>query len=106
MRKINLANFQLATNETVRDVNQRILLNLVRSHQPLSQADLMRQSGLRRGTVSVITKQLISEKWLREGVVGSTLRGRPPTFLHLNEDRAGIFGINMLPKVHCRCVTR
>jgi predicted NBD/HSP70 family sugar kinase len=97
MRKINLADFQLATSETARDVNQRILLNLVRSHQPLSQADLMRQSGLQRSTVSVITKQLISERWLREGAVGPTLRGRRPTFLHLNEDRAGIFGINIQP---------
>jgi len=97
MRKIDLNNFQVATSETARDINSRIMLNLVRKHQPLSRADLMRRSGLQRSTVSVITEQLISEQWLREGAVGQALRGRRPTFLHLNENRAGIFGINVRP---------
>lgn len=97
MRKIDLNNFQVATSETARDINSRIMLNLVRKHQPLSRADLMRRSGLQRSTVSVITEQLISERWLLEGAVGQTVRGRRPTFLHLNENRAGIFGINIQP---------
>ena len=97
MRKIDLNNFQVATSETARDINSRIMLNLVRKHQPISRADLMRQSGLQRSTVSVITEQLIAERWLKEGAVGQLPRGRRPTFLHLNEDRAGIFGINVRP---------
>jgi predicted NBD/HSP70 family sugar kinase len=97
MRKIDLNNFQVATSETARDINSRIMLNLVRKHQPLSRADLMRRSGLQRSTVSVITEQLIAERWLREGEVGQLPRGRRPTFLHLNEDRLGILGINIQP---------
>jgi predicted NBD/HSP70 family sugar kinase len=97
MRKIDLNNFQVATSETARDINSRIMLNLVRKHQPISRADLMRQSGLQRSTVSVITEQLIAERWLKEGAMGQLPRGRRPTFLHLNEDRAGIFGINVRP---------
>jgi predicted NBD/HSP70 family sugar kinase len=97
MRKIDLNNFQVATSETARDINSRIMLNLVRKHQPISRADLMRQSGLQRSTISVITEQLIEEGWLREGAVGQLPRGRRPTFLHLNEDRAGIFGVNIQP---------
>jgi len=97
MRKIDLNNFQVATSETARDVNSRIMLNLVRKHQPVSRADLMRFSGLQRSTVSVITEQLITERWLREGALGQALRGRKPTYLHLNEARAGIFGINLQP---------
>jgi glucokinase-like ROK family protein len=97
MRKIDLNNFQVATSETARDINSRIMLNLVRKHQPISRADLMRFSGLQRSTVSVITEQLIEERWLREGDTGQLPRGRRPTFLHLNEDRAGFFGINVRP---------
>jgi predicted NBD/HSP70 family sugar kinase len=97
MRKIDLNNFQAATNETARDINSRIMLNLVRKHQPISRADLMRQSGLQRSTISVIAEQLIAEGWLREGAVGLLPRGRRPTFLHLNENRAGVFGINIQP---------
>src|SRR5580698_8458185 len=99
MRKIDLNNFQGATSETARDINSRIILNLVRKYQSISRADLMRQSGLQRSTVSVITEQLISEQWLREGAMGVSSRGRRPTFLHLNENRAGIFGINVRPFV-------
>jgi len=97
MRKIDLNNFRLATNGTARDINSRIMLNLVRKHQPVSRADLMRHSGLQRSTVSVITGQLIGERWLREGGIGQLPRGRRPTFLHLNEKRSGIFGINIQP---------
>jgi predicted NBD/HSP70 family sugar kinase len=97
MRKIDLNNFQVATNETARDINSRIMLNLVRKHQPISRAGLMRHSGLQRSTVSVITEQLITERWIREGEMGQAGRGRRPTFLHLNEERAGIFGLNVRP---------
>ena len=97
MRKIDLTNFQVATSETARDINRRIVLNLIRSHQPISRADLARHSGLQRSTVSVITEQLIEERWVTEGVNGHTPRGRRPTFLHLNKERVGIIGINVRP---------
>ena len=97
MRKIDLNNFQVATSETVRDINSRIMLNLVRKHQPVSRADLMRYSGLQRSTVSAITGQLISERWLKVGAVGDLPRGRKPTFLHLNTDRCGVIGVDVQP---------
>ncbi|HEY8188668.1 MAG TPA: ROK family transcriptional regulator [Pyrinomonadaceae bacterium] len=97
MRKIDLTNFQVATSETARDINRRIVLNLIRSHQPISRADLARHSGLQRSTVSVIAEQLIDERWVTEGANGHTLRGRRPTFLHLNKERVGIIGVNIRP---------
>jgi predicted NBD/HSP70 family sugar kinase len=97
MRKIDLSNFQVATSETARDINRRIVLNLIRKHQPISRADLSRHTGLQRSTVSAIAEQLISERWVAEGAVDNVPRGRKPTFLHLNSKRAGIFGINVRP---------
>jgi predicted NBD/HSP70 family sugar kinase len=97
MRKIDLTSFQVATSETARDINRRIVLNLIRTHQPISRADLARQSGLQRSTVSAIAEQLIDERWVTEGANGHTLRGRRPTFLHLNKERVGIIGINIRP---------
>lgn len=99
MRKIDLNDFRVATSETARDINRRIVLNLIRKHQPISRADLSRQSGLQRSTVSAITEQLISERWVTEGAVSDLPRGRKPTFLHLNSQRAGIFGINVRPYI-------
>jgi predicted NBD/HSP70 family sugar kinase len=97
VRKIDLNNFQVATSETVRDINSRIMLNLVRKHQPVSRADLMRYSGLQRSTVSAIAERLIAERWLKEGAVGNLPRGRRPTFLHLNTERCGVVGVDIQP---------
>jgi len=97
VRKIDLDNFQVATSETARDINRRIVLNLIRKHQPVSRADLSRHSGLQRSTVSSITETLIAERWVTEGAVGHLPRGRRPTFLHLNGERAGIIGVNLRP---------
>lgn len=93
--KIDLNNSRGASNEIARHINSRLLLNLVREYQPISRADLMRRSGLQRSTVSVITEQLITNHWLREGNLGESIRGRRPTFLHLNENRLGVLGINL-----------
>ena len=76
---------------------RRIVLNLIRTHQPISRADLARQSGLQRSTVSVITEQLIGERWVTEGANGRVPRGRRPRFLHLNKERVGIIGVNIRP---------
>src|SRR5256886_1620238 len=99
MRKIDLNNFQVARSETARDINRRIVLNLIRSHQPISRADLARHSGLQRSTVSVIAEQLIDQRWVTEGADGHTLRGRRPRFLHLNKERLGVIGINIRPAI-------
>ena len=99
MRKIDLNNFRVASSETARDINRRIVLNLVRQHQPISRASLARRSGMQRSTVSAITGQLLSEQWVVEGATGHLPRGRKPTFLHLNPDRAGLIGVDIQPEV-------
>jgi predicted NBD/HSP70 family sugar kinase len=79
---------QAATSETARGINRGIVLNLIRTRQPISRADLARVSGLQRSTVSLIIEQLIHEKWVVSGPLGRLPRGRRPTFLHLNDRRA------------------
>src|SRR3984885_6963536 len=75
---------QLASSETARTINRDIVLELVRTNQPISRADLARLSGLGRSTVSQIVEQLIDENWVREGAMGSLPRGRRPTLVGLN----------------------
>jgi predicted NBD/HSP70 family sugar kinase len=97
MRKIDLTNFSVATSDTVRNINRRIILDLIRTRQPVSRADLARLSGLQRSTVSLITEQLQAEQWITQGALGHLPRGRKPRFLHLNVERAGIIGVNVRP---------
>src|SRR5580693_4251331 len=81
---------QTASNKTPREINRNLVFNLIRTRQPLSRADLARVSGLQRSTVSLIVEQLIKERWVLEGSMGRLPRGRRPTFLELNQQRAVI----------------
>lgn len=90
IRHIDLTDVQLASSETARHINRDIVLELIRTSQPISRADLARRSGLQRSTVSQIVEQLIREKWVREGSVASAPRGRRPTLIGLNEDLVAI----------------
>lgn len=87
---------QTASSEVVRDINRRIILNLIRTRHPISRADLARLSGLQRSTVSIIVEQLVDELWVLEGPTGRLPRGRRPTFLRLNNDRV-IIGVDIRP---------
>jgi predicted NBD/HSP70 family sugar kinase len=87
---------QGASSEVVRDINRRIILNLIRTRQPISRADLARLSGLQRSTVSLIVEELIKEHWVLEGPTGRLPRGRRPTFLRLNDERV-IIGVVVRP---------
>jgi len=85
-----------ASSEVARDINRRIVLNLIRRRHPISRADLARASGLQRSTISLIVEQLIEEQWVVEGSTGRLPRGRRPTFLKLNDERV-IVGVDIRP---------
>ena len=87
---------QGASSEVARDINRRIVLNLIRTRHPISRADLARISGLQRSTISLIVEQLIEENWVLEGPTGRLPRGRRPTFLRLNDERV-IIGVDIRP---------
>jgi predicted NBD/HSP70 family sugar kinase len=85
-----------ASSEVVRDINRRLILNLIRTRKLISRADLARASGLQRSTVSLIVEQLIAERWVLEGPTGRLPRGRRPTFLRLNDERV-IVAVDIRP---------
>jgi len=97
MRRIDLAYVELASSEIARDINRDIVLELIRSRQPVARADLSRLSGLQPSTISAIVEQLISEQWISEGAVVKRPRGRRPTMLSLN-DQLVIIVADLRPK--------
>ena len=92
-----MARYPTAKNESIRDVNRHVILGLIRARQPISRADLARETGLQRSTVSLITEQLIRQRWVTEGATGEALRGRKPRLLYLNVERARILGVDIRP---------
>ncbi len=81
MRKINTRNFRLATRSTPRDVNRRIVLNLIREYQPISRAELARRMSVRRGTLTTLVRELVESGIVFEKGTAATPRGRRPTML-------------------------
>lgn len=95
MRKIDPRRFKVATQGTSREINRRIVLNLVRSHQPISRADLARTMGVRRGTVSLIVNDLLARGLIFEGATGEAVRGRKPTFLYVASRRRSVIAVDI-----------
>lgn len=89
MRRINPKNFTLAKRGTSREINRQIALTLIRTHQPVSRADLSRLMETNRANVTFIVNELLEEKLVREGAQGNEkVRGRKPTFLYVNSNKS------------------
>ena len=68
VRRISPTEFRVARRGTSREINRQIALNLIRSKQPISRAELARLMGVRRGAVSRLVDELLDRR--------ARLRGR------------------------------
>lgn len=79
----------MATRGTSREINRQIALTLIRTHQPVSRADLARLMETNRANVTLLINELLQEGLVREGAQGSQkVRGRKPTFLYINSQKS------------------
>jgi predicted NBD/HSP70 family sugar kinase len=78
----------------VRDINRRVVLNLIRAHQPVSRAEIARLCGLQRSTISQIVEQLIEESWISEVAAERQPIGRQPLFFRIG-DNCFIVGVDI-----------
>ncbi len=88
---------RVATRGTTREINRRIALNLIRTNQPISRADLARLMGTRRGAVSLLVNELINDGSVFEGATGEAKRGRKPTFLYIDSRRRCVVAVDIRP---------
>ena len=72
-----------------RQINRNLVFNLIRTRQP-SRVPILPASPVCTQHVSLIVEDLIQERWVLEGSTGRLPRGRRPTFLELNHQRAVI----------------
>ena len=86
-----------ATRGTPREINRRIALNLIRTNQPISRADLARLMGTRRGVISLLVDELIRDRAIFEGATGEAKRGRKPTFLYIDSRQRCVVGVDIRP---------
>jgi N-acetylglucosamine repressor len=97
MRDPQPKSLRLATRRTSRAINRGIVLNLIRTKQPVSRADLARLMGTRRSAVTLLVNALIREGVVFEGATGEARRGRKPTFLYIDSRKRCVVAVDIRP---------
>lgn len=85
-----------ANRDLIKAMNQSLLLNIVRQHEPLSRTQLVELSGLSVGSVSQITNELLGTHWLLEVGEGDYTGGRRQTLLRLNPAAGYAVGLKLM----------
>lgn len=101
MRRIFLqkAKSQVARADTIRNINRQIVLSYVRDREPISRAEIARETALQRSTVSSIVHSLLEEGLIEEIGAGESSGGRKPTMLKLRTDEAVAVAVDITPTV-------
>jgi predicted NBD/HSP70 family sugar kinase len=97
LRRINLRKAQAARLNTIRDINRQIVLNYVREREPISRAEIARETELQRSTISAIVEELTIEGLVEEVGEGESTGGRRPTMLKLRTKEAIALGVAITP---------
>src|ERR1051326_3890441 len=97
MRRIDLKNARTARLATIRNINRQIVLNYVREREPISRAEIARETALQRSTVSAIVDDLQTAGLIEEVGEGESTGGRPPTLLQLRSAGAIAIGAAITP---------
>ncbi len=79
----------------LRQYNERVVLQALRLHGPLSGAEIARLTHLTAQTISLITKRLLDDGLLRKGQLLRGKVGQPSQPLALNPDGAYAIGIKI-----------
>ena len=95
MRAATPGKLQMLGVEHVRETNELKLLHIIRDRQPISRADLVKGTGLRAGTVSVIVNRLIKNGAVHESHEAPSSGGRRATYLQINAEKAYVAGISI-----------
>jgi predicted NBD/HSP70 family sugar kinase len=95
MKQIGVKEFRMVGVEDIRDINQTVFLHLIREKQPISRADIAKETGLRAGTVSSIVNRLIRNGLVYEGTEGPSSGGRPPKYLYINAESFYVLAVDI-----------
>ena len=97
MRRLDLRKAQAARLNTIRDINRQIVLNYVREREPISRAEIARETALQRSTISAIVEDLKTEGLVEEVGEGESTGGRRPTMLKLRAAGPIALGVSITP---------
>lgn len=86
------------TFQLMKSVNKSIVLNKIRTSEPISRAQIAKETKLTPPTVSSIVRELMDQDLVMESTLGESLGGRKPTMLLVNKNGFYVIGIDAGPK--------
>jgi len=99
MRKMDIRNLAPANHRVLRDINEVMVLNVIREKQPISRIEIAELIGLEGSTVSKIVSRLLADSLVYEEGLGAASKqgGRKKRFLHINPHKACAIGVDFRP---------
>jgi N-acetylglucosamine repressor len=88
---------QIRTNRDLnKEMNRKLILNIIRRYAPLSRTRLIELSNLSAGAISQITGDLLEKRWILEAGEHQSTGGRRQVLLRLNPDAGAALGIKLM----------
>lgn len=87
--------FRTGHRDLMREINEKLLLNLVRANGPISRAELAKRTDLSPATVSQIAQVLLDSGFVEDIGEGSSSGGRRPTLLKLKPNAGFVAGLKL-----------
>ncbi|CAD2077639.1 N-acetylglucosamine repressor [Jeotgalicoccus aerolatus] len=88
-------NKSIVNQQSIKQFNTNKILKLLTSTEMISRAELAKQTGLNKATVSKITDELLNENLIKDLGYGISSGGRKPKLLKFNPDAKYIVGIKI-----------
>lgn len=89
--------FRKQSSMQIKMNNKKMVLQCIRTHQPISRAEIAAEVRFSKPTVSLLVDELIQANWVHEKGIGesSSQGGRRPIHLYFNERASYIIGVDI-----------
>ena len=89
------APYESATQETVRQLNRRLIFHLIRAEPGVSRVELSKRSGISRSNVSSIVEELAAAGLIDQAKAEPSGRGRVPTKLNIDDRDSAVIAVSI-----------
>jgi predicted NBD/HSP70 family sugar kinase len=93
MSQTVIEQFGVLNSESIRSNNELVVLDLIRTRQGISRAEVAKTTGLAESSISSIAKSLLGEGMICEAEAGDSSGGRKPIILRINGRYCACIGI-------------
>jgi N-acetylglucosamine repressor len=83
-------------NGYIKALNYKLVLDAIRTNEPVSRIELSHITGLTRSTCTLITERMLNQKLIKELGKSDSLGGRPRILLELNNEAGVVIGLKLM----------